>query len=63
MWSDCLVDLHVVHCGPRCRSDTLSDEYVTLSTEALSVVSESTGGGPVTILEDNQLENAELHTT
>ena len=49
------------HCGLRCRCDTISDDYLALSTEALSAVSESLGGGPVTILQDNRLENAELH--
>ena len=50
------------HCGLRCRCDAISDDYLALSTEALSAVSESLGGGPVTILQDNRLENAELHT-
>ena len=61
MWSGCLEDLHATHYGPWCRCDALSDDYVARSTEALSVVSESLGGGPATILQDHRLENAELH--
>ena len=55
VWSGCLEDLHAAHYGPWCRCDALSDDYVARSTEALSVVSESLGGGPVTILQDNRL--------
>ena len=36
---------------------------VIIVLDATEESSESLGGGPVTILEDNRLENAELHTT
>jgi hypothetical protein len=53
----------LTHCGSRCRCDTLSDDYLVLSTETFSDVSESLGGGPVTIQQDNRLENVELHAS